>query len=286
MDFRKLCPLILEEEPLSKHTTMAVGGPAEFFALPATKQELTDLLTACPNARIIGNGSNLLCPDAGLRGMVISTLNMRALNRLDEKRITVESGALLPAAASFAWKLGLSGLEFASGIPGTIGGGLVMNAGAYEREMSDVVAESVYWSDGEHTLTEHDFAYRASVYESHPERVILSAVLTLTPEDPAVIRERMDNLTRRRREKQPIEWPSAGSAFKRPKDAYAAELIDRCGLKGVSIGGAAVSEKHAGFIINTGGATCDDVLRLMEQITETVFRIAGIRLEPEIRIEK
>lgn len=283
MDYRKLCPLILEEEPLSKHTTLSIGGPAEYFALPATARELTDLLTVCTDAHVIGNGSNLLCPDEGLRGMVISTLNIRALNRLDETHISADCGALLPAVASFAWKIGLGGMEFASGIPGTLGGGLVMNAGAYGGEMSGIVVESVYWHDGEHSLREHGFAYRSSIYEKQPERVILSAVLHLEPDDPVSIRERMDELSRRRRESQPIDWPSAGSAFKRPKEGYAAALIEQCGLKGVRVGGAVVSEKHTGFIINTGGATCDDVLRLMEQIIETVFRQTGIRLEPEIR---
>ncbi|MCL2030672.1 MAG: UDP-N-acetylmuramate dehydrogenase [Oscillospiraceae bacterium] len=284
MDYRKLCPLILEEEPLSRHTTMGVGGPAEFFAFPATARELTGLLDACPDARVLGNGSNVLCPDAGLRGMVISTLNMRALRRLDTTLLYAESGALLPAAAAFAWKLGLSGLEFASGIPGTAGGGLLMNAGAYGGQMSDVVAESVYWHGGEHVLEDHGFAYRTSVYGTRPERVILSVVLRLEPGDPASIRGRMDELTRLRREKQPVEWPSAGSVFKRPKDGYASALIEQCGLKGAREGGAAVSEKHAGFILNTGGATCADVLRLMERVTDTVYRETGIRLEPEVRV--
>ena len=288
MDYRKLCPLILEEEPLSRHTTLGIGGPAEFFALPATARELTGLLDACPDARVIGNGSNLLCPDAGLRGMLISTLNMRAMRRLDDTSVYAESGALLPAAAAFAWKLGLSGLEFASGIPGTVGGGLVMNAGAYGGEMAGLVSESVYLDrapkgTGEHTLTGHEFAYRTSVYAKHPERIVLSATLSLTPGDPASIRARMDELARRRKEKQPLEWPSAGSAFKRPKGGYASELIDRCGLRGCRAGGAAVSEKHAGFIVNTGGATCADIESLMEHIIETVYRETGVRLEPEIQ---
>ena len=283
MDYRKLCPLILEEEPLSKHTTLGVGGPAEFFALPDSTTELIDLLAVCPEARVIGNGSNLLCPDEGLRGMVISTLNMRSMRRLDETCLYAESGALLPAAAAFAWKLGLSGLEFASGIPGTLGGGILMNAGAYGGEMSSVVVESVYWRDGEHTVYEHMFDYRTSIYEAHPERVILSSVLRLSPGDPLAIRERMDELAHRRREKQPLEWPSAGSAFKRPAGGYADALIEQSGLKGANVGGAAVSEKHAGFVINKGGATCEDILRLMEHVAKTVFRETGVRLEPEIR---
>jgi UDP-N-acetylmuramate dehydrogenase len=262
---------------------MGIGGLADYFALPATANELTELLSVCPDARILGNGSNVLCPDAGLRGMVISTLNMRALRRLDDTRICAESGALLPALAAFAWKLGLTGLEFASGVPGTAGGGLMMNAGAYGGEMSDVVFESVYWHNGEHSLKDHGFSYRTSVYETHPERVILSVVLHLEPGDPAAIRGHMDDLARRRREKQPTEWPSAGSAFKRPEGGYAAALIDQCGLKGARVGGAAVSEKHAGFIINTGGATCSDVLTLMEHVSDTVYRKTGVRLEPEIK---
>ncbi|MDR1736227.1 MAG: UDP-N-acetylmuramate dehydrogenase [Oscillospiraceae bacterium] len=284
MDYKRLCPVVLEDEPLSKHTTIAIGGPAEYFALPALEKELTALLAACPDARIIGNGSNLLCPDAGLRGMVISTVNMRALTRLDETHILAECGALLPAAAAFAWKLGLAGLEFATGIPGTVGGGLVMNAGAYGGEMSGVVTESRFLRDGaQATQHEHAFRYRGSVYADDPGKTVLSAVFALTPDDPAEIRARMDDLSLRRREKQPTEWPSAGSAFKRPKDGFAAEIIEKCGLKGFRIGGAAISEKHAGFIINLGGASCDDVLRLLEHTASVVYKATGVELQPEIK---
>jgi UDP-N-acetylmuramate dehydrogenase len=263
-----------------------VGGLADYFALPATQEELVALLNECPNAIIIGNGSNLLFPDEGIRGLVISTLALRELTREGEYGLRAQAGALMPAIASFAQRIAFGGIEFVCGIPGTIGGGLVMNAGAYNGSLSDVIVESVYWDDGIHVETVHHFSYRHSVYTDAPQRKILSVLLQLKEGDPEAIASRIAWLTQKRKERQPIEWPSAGSAFKRPDGDFAARFIDECGLKGLRVGGAQVSEKHAGFIINTGNATCRDILGLIEKIQQEVQLQTGVLLEPEIHIIK
>ncbi len=283
MNWQKICSDVRFDEPMNKHTTFGVGGPADVFLRPHGKAELLACLNACPDALVIGNGSNLLVADDGIRGTVISTVMAREIARVGEHGISAECGVLLSALAGFAWRLGLGGLEFSAGIPGTVGGALSMNAGAYNHEISEVVSSSANWRpDGELNLTEHGFGYRASVYRQDPLLVALSATFLLTPDDSLSIRARMDDFSQRRREKQPFEWPSAGSAFKRPPGHYAGELIEQCGLKGLQIGGARVSEKHAGFIINAGGATCDDIVRLIAHIQQTVQRQAGVSLEPEI----
>ena len=280
------------EEPMSRHTSFRIGGPAKRMAFPASAEQMVLLVSfaAAHGARplVIGNGTNLLAPDEGLDRLVIDT--SAAMNRLEAEMDTVmaEAGVTLARLADFACKQGLTGLEFAHGIPGTVGGGVCMNAGAYDGEMK-LVAESVtvlFPEEGVRTLAgeEMDFGYRHSLLSDHPEAVVLSAVFRLKPGDPAAIREKMRDLMARRKASQPLEWPSAGSTFKRPAGYYAGTLIDQCGLKGLTVGGAQVSEKHAGFIINTGGATFADVTELIRQVQERVLTEKGVRLEPEVRI--
>ena len=279
-----------EQEPMSRHTTFRVGGPAALMALPRTEEEvLTVVRTAhelgvCPI--YVGNGSNLLASDAGIDGFVVKLSD--GFNQIyhEGTQIIAEGGALLSRIASYAQKNGLSGLEFAHGIPGTLGGAVTMNAGAYGGEMVQVVKEVRYLNQqGEvcvATVEECEFSYRHSVFVDG-SKLIVSAVFELQPKDPAEIQAVMDDLMSRRKEKQPLEYPSAGSTFKRPEGYFAAALIDQCGLKGFSVGGAQVSEKHAGFVVNKGGATCNDILELMDQVKKCVFDKTGVTLEPEVK---
>ena len=281
------------DEPMGRHTSFRIGGPARRMAFPERGEQLVLLLShaiAC-GARplVIGNGTNLLCPDRGLDRLVIDT--SAALNRVESAgpdTVTAEAGASLARAADFACRQGLTGLEFAHGIPGTVGGAVCMNAGAYGGEMAQVVREATLLlpEEGIRTLTgaEMAFGYRRSFLTDHPDAVVLRAEFQLSPGDPAAIRQRMRELMERRRASQPLEFPSAGSTFKRPEGYYAGTLIDQCGLKGLTVGGAQVSEKHAGFVINRGGATCADVLALIEEVQKRVWEARGARLEPEVRI--
>ncbi len=283
-----------EEEPMSRHTSFRVGGPARRMAFPKSGEQLVLLLSFAGEcgARplIIGKGTNLLAPDEGLDRLVIDT--SAGLNRIESggspDTIVAEAGAPLARLADFACKQGLTGLEFAHGIPGTVGGAVCMNAGAYGGEMKQVVqgVSVLFPEEGVKFLSneEMDFGYRRSLLSDHPDAVVLSAVFRLTPGDPAAIRESMRDLMARRRASQPLEWPSAGSTFKRPAGYFAGTLIDQCGLKGLTVGGAQVSGKHAGFIINKGGATAADVTALIAQVQERVFERTGVRLEPEVRI--
>jgi UDP-N-acetylmuramate dehydrogenase len=278
------------DEPMSGHTTFRVGGPAKLMALPKTEEEL---VTAVRLARehgveplLIGNGSNVLVDDAGLDAFVIQTCPGLSWCQTDGTRLSAGSGILMAALAAQAARHALTGLEFAHGIPGTLGGGVTMNAGAYDGEMRQVV-ESVRALDrcGEiitFSAQKCEFSYRHSAF-SDGTYLILSATVKLTEGDPAAIRARMAELMARRKEKQPLEYPSAGSTFKRPEGHFAAALIDQCGLKGLSVGGAQVSAKHAGFIINTGTATCKDILDLMDAVRERVYRETGVELEPEVK---
>ena len=288
-DLRMAC-----DEPMSRHTSFRIGGPARRMAFPERGEQLVLLLDhaiAC-GARplVIGNGTNLLCPDAGLDRLVIDT--SAGLNRVEAGdapgELTAEAGVPLARLADFACRQGLTGLEFAHGIPGTVGGAVCMNAGAYGGEMGQVVqgAAVLFPEEGVRYLPGPalDFGYRRSFLTDHPDAVVLRAEFCLTPGDPAAIRGRMKELLEKRRASQPLEFPSAGSTFKRPEGYYAGTLIDQCGLKGLTVGGAQVSEKHAGFVINRGGATCADVKELIRQIQERVFAQAGVRLEPEVRI--
>lgn len=277
-------------EPLSRHTSFKIGGPAEVFALPKSTDELSRLLVWAGEAGItpgvLGSGTNVLAPDRGRPGLVICTRNCtEPLERLDETHIRCAAGVSMARLATFAAGLGLSGLEFAHGIPGSVGGGLYMNAGAYGGEMKQVVVRTRYLDmAGEHHYLEgeaQEFTYRRSAFTGKPW-IITEAEFCLTPEDPQKIREKMQELMGKRKASQPLELPSAGSTFKRPVGGYAAALIDQAGLKGLQIGGAAVSTKHAGFVVNLGGATQEDVIRLIAEVQRRVLESSGIALEPEV----
>ncbi len=292
--FREKFPdtVLLFEEPLSEHTSFRIGGPCEILAFPQSTGEMGDLLRAAKQAGIepafLGAGTNVLARDEGRRGLVICTKDsLKGIERTGETTIRAEAGVSMARLANFAQSLGLNGLAFAHGIPGTVGGGLMMNAGAYGGEMKQVSAATEFMTlDGEpetYSGEAQEFSYRHSAF-SEKKGVILAGTFALTPGDPEKIREEMRTLAQKRRASQPLELPSAGSTFKRPQGGYAAALIDQAGLKGLCIGGAAVSEKHAGFVVNLGGATAADVLALIREIRRRVLETSGILLEPEIRL--
>lgn len=279
------------DEPMAKHTSFRIGGPARRMAFPKTREQLVVLAGLLQEAGIepllLGNGTNLLVADEGLDTVVINTsAQLSRVEQTGECELTADAGISLCQLALFAWKQGLAGLAFAHGIPGTLGGGVVMNAGAYGGELKDVIADvTALYPDGVRTLTadEMGFSYRHSAFSSG-EGIVLGAKLKLEPGDPNAIKAKMDELMARRKASQPLEFPSAGSTFKRPPGHYAGPLIESCGLKGARIGGAEVSCKHAGFVVNAGGATCADVLALMEKVQKTVFDTYGVLLEPEVKI--
>jgi UDP-N-acetylmuramate dehydrogenase len=268
------------------------GGPAELLVEPAGGEQIAGVLKAANDCGaglfILGNGTNVLFPDEGYKGAVMHVKEgLEQIRLVDDTTIECQSGASLQALARFALEAGLSGLEFAYGIPGSVGGGVAMNAGAYGGELKDcctlVHHVTSNGKPGSFTAKEADFSYRHSAYRDNG-CVITGAVFALAKGDKADIKAKMDDFMRRRREKQPLELPSAGSTFKRPEGGYASELIDRCGLKGKRIGGAMVSEKHAGFIVNTGGATSADILALIAEIQNIVQEKTGVLLEPEVKI--
>jgi UDP-N-acetylmuramate dehydrogenase len=279
---------------MSRHTSFHIGGPAKRMAFPDSGEQVVTLLEVAEDcgARplVIGNGTNLLVVDEGLDRLVIDTT--QGLNRLEvgpeANTIRAEAGVSLAHLADFACKQGLTGLEFAHGIPGTLGGAVCMNAGAYGGEMKQVAqsAEVLFPGQGIRTLSceELDLGYRHSLLTDCPETVVLSAVVALSPGNPEAIRETMRDLMSRRKASQPLEYPSAGSTFKRPAGYFAGTLIDQCGLKGLTVGGAQVSEKHAGFLINRGGATFADVIGLICQVQQRVLAETGVQLEPEVKI--
>lgn len=280
------------EEPLAKHTSFRIGGGAEIMAFPKNREELAKILKSSAflgcKPKILGAGTNILAPDEGIRGLVICLKDcMAGMERLDETHIRVAAGVTMTRAAMFAANLGLSGMEFAHGIPGTVGGGVYMNAGAYGGEIGDI-CESVEVMEENGDVSVRDCArmaltYRHSILEEEGG-IVLAATFRLTPGDSEEIREKMRELQRKRSASQPLDLPSAGSAFKRPVGGYAAALIDQAGLKGYQVGGAAISTKHAGFAVNLGGATAEDVKNLLCQVAEKVYEHSGIRLDPEIRI--
>ena len=273
---------------MDRHTSFRIGGPAALMALPATREEAVLCVRTAAELGVepffMGNGSNLLVADRGVDRFIVKTANLRRCE-VEGNSITADSGVTLARLAVFAREQGLTGLEFAHGIPGTLGGAVTMNAGAYGGEMAQVVRQvTVLTKDGEvETLYSFDFGYRRSVF-SDGSRMILGAKMELAPGEWEPIAARMEELAAQRQSKQPLEWPSAGSMFKRPEGYFAAALIDQCGLKGFTVGGAQVSEKHAGFVINKDNATAKDVLDLMAFIRETVQREHGVTLEPEVRI--
>ena len=280
------------DEPLSKHTSFRIGGPAELMAFPKNGDELAKILKTAAvmgeKPRILGAGTNILAPDDGVKGLVICLKDcLNGIEQIGETTIRVMAGVTMTRAAVFAAKHGLSGLEFAHGIPGTVGGGVYMNAGAYGGEIKDICkCVTVMDPKGEYrvlTANEMAFSYRHSRLMDAPG-IVISAEFSLTPADSAVINGQMQLLMNKRGASQPLDYPSAGSAFKRPVGGYAAALIEQAGLKGLRIGNAGVSEKHSGFIVNLGGATAEDVKGLLDLVARRVFEKTGIRLEPEIRI--
>lgn len=283
---------VLEHEPMARHTTMRVGGPAEILFSPASEGELLFAVREAKRAgapfRIIGNGSNLLVLDGGLPGLTIRLGEAFSKISVDGNRIRAQAGALLSRVAAAARDASLTGLEFASGIPGSAGGGMAMNAGAYGGQLSDVF-EGCRALDPETGIisalgpAEMALGYRESAALSRG-LIVTEAAFRLTAGDRSAIQAKMDDLSARRREKQPLNLPSAGSTFKRPEGYFAGALIEQAGLKGVRVGGACVSEKHAGFVVNDRNATARDVLDLIRLVQARVLEHSGVRLETEVRI--
>lgn len=292
---RERCPELelRRDEPMSRYTTFRIGGPAALMALPRWVSEAQMVLRAAHELGIepfvLGNGSNLLVADEGYPGFVVKLTGEFEEIREVDRRLEAGSACLLSRLSNALVGRGLTGLEFASGIPGSVGGAVTMNAGAYGGEMAQVL-EEVTFLDEEGELrtipaSECGFGYRKSIFSGR-RCLILRACFRLEQGDGSVIKARMDELAARRREKQPLEYPSAGSMFKRPPGHFAAALIDQCGLKGLAVGGAQVSEKHAGFVVNRGGATCADVLELVRRVREEVLRQTGVELEMEVKVLK
>ena len=285
---------LLEHEPMSQHSSFRIGGPVRALAAPSDVTSLTKLCSVLKQNHIapmmLGNGTNILFPDEGLdQVFLVSTEKLTKMFLLPDGALYAEAGVSLSKLASFAQQNGLAGLEFASGIPGTVGGGTIMNAGAYGGELKDVIESVVCLYVPEQRLYELSneqcaFAYRTSLFKRMGGCLILSVVFRLEKGEGEAIAAKMRELNERRRDKQPLDLPSAGSAFKRPEGYYAAALIDEVGLKGYTVGGAQVSEKHAGFVVNRGGATSHDVYELLMHVRNTVYREKGVELEPEIII--
>lgn len=279
------------EVSMKNYTSFKVGGPVELFLSPEDAGQTAKLVRFCEKEEIpvfvLGKGSNLLVSDRGIKGAVIYTGKQCGISLVDENTVRAQSGASLAQLCTFALENSLSGLEFAYGIPGTVGGAVFMNAGAYGGEMKDVLLNSEYVStdgtSGELDNEAMELSYRHSAYENS-NLVITAASVRLAPADRNEIKSTMNDILARRKEKQPLEYPSAGSTFKRPEGNFAGALIEQCGLKGVSVGGAQVSEKHAGFIINRGGATAADILSLIKHVQARVKAQTGVSLETEIRL--
>ena len=281
---------VFTEEAMSQHTTFKIGGPADYFLMPDKGEDVGRVIKICKEKEIpyfiLGNGSNLLVGDGGYRGAVIQIYRNMSSVTVEGNEITAQAGALLSAVAAAAKNASLTGFEFAGGIPGTIGGAVVMNAGAYGGEMKDVLTEvTVMNAEGDiFTLPteELELGYRTSIIKT-AGYIVLEAKIRLKEGDPEVIRETMKDLTIRRTTKQPLEYPSAGSTFKRPEGYFAGKLIMDSGLAGYQVGGAQVSEKHCGFVINAGDATARDVRTLMDNVREIVYKKYGVTLEPEVK---
>lgn len=292
---RERCPELelRRDEPMSRHTTFRIGGPAALMALPGSMEQVQASVKAARELGIepffLGNGSNLLAADEGYPGFVLKPGG--EFDRIRAAGGGLEAGAavLLSRLSKGALERSLTGLEFAGGIPGSVGGAVTMNAGAYGGEIAQVLESVDFLDEAGEVCTlpasECGLGYRKSVF-SDRKCLILKARFRLEPGDPAAIKARMDELAAKRKEKQPLEYPSAGSMFKRPPGHFAAALIDQCGLKGLTVGGAQVSAKHAGFVVNRGGATCADVLELVRQVQERVLRNTGVELEMEVKVLK
>ena len=288
---KKISPHILENEPMSNHTSFKIGGNADMFVSVKSEKELSELLVFARENGIVvtvmGNGSNMLVSDKGIRGLVIQIGSEMTDVKIDGETVWAEAGVLMSKLASVVLRENLSGFETLSGIPGTLGGGIYMNAGAYGGEIKDVVSKVTYVDEqgNMHTVTgkECDFSYRHSIF-CDGGKYIVSAELLFRKGDYDEIKAAMADYNKRRSDKQPLAMPSAGSTFKRPDGYFAAKLIQDAGLMGYSIGGAAVSEKHAGFVVNKGGASAKDVLELINHIQKTVREKFGVELEPEVRL--
>ena len=288
---RAIAPQTLENEPMSQHTTFKIGGPADYFVSVRTEKQLQELIefAHCEDLPcfVMGNGSNLLVSDSGIRGLVIELGKEFCEIKADGTRIYAQAGAMLSRVASFAMNNCLSGMEEISGIPGTLGGAVYMNAGAYGGEISTLI-EAVNYLDSDGKIKtvrgdECEFGYRTSIFEKG-DKVVVSAVISLSKGNQDEIKAKMADYTCRRKTKQPLQYPSGGSTFKRPEGHFAGALIEEAGLKGFSIGGAQISELHAGFVINKGGATASDVLAVVRHAQETVWEKFGVRLETEIKL--
>lgn len=286
---------VLCDEPMANHTSFRIGGPAKRMAFPTETEQVVLLVSFARELGVtpllMGNGTNLLVSDQGIDGLVINTKEMdKVTTGENEGEIVAQAGASLTRTALFAMENGLAGLEFAHGIPGSVGGGISMNAGAYGGEMKDVLAGAaiLFPEEGVKYLTceELHLSYRHTIINERPEAVVLYGVFRLAKGDKAEIKAKMDELMSRRKGSQPLEYPSAGSFFKRPAGHFAGALIEQADCKGLTVGGAQVSQKHAGFLINTGHATCSDVLALMETVQKRVYAMHGVSLEPEVRIIK
>ena len=282
---------ITTDEPMDRHTSFKIGGPADYFAAPRTQEQITGLLSFCEREGLpyflMGNGSNLLVGDEGFRGLIIQLWRNFSQITMNGNVITAQAGAMLSAVAKRAALEGLTGMEFASGIPGTIGGAAVMNAGAYGGEMRQIV-RSVTMITADHSLTEKnneemEFGYRTS-YAQKNNCIILGARIELESGEMDQIMEKIEDLRMQRVLKQPLDLPSAGSTFKRPAGYFAGKLIMDAGLRGFTVGGAQVSEKHCGFVVNRGGATAADVCALMREVRRRVKEMSGVELEPEVRM--
>lgn len=280
---------VLRDEPMSKHTSLKIGGPADIFVKVTSVEELKYIINLAKEREtpltVVGNGTNLLVKDKGIRGITVK-LDFKDIN-ISGEEIEVGAGVQLPVLAKLAYENSLSGLEFASGIPGTVGGAVKMNAGAYGGEFKDIVIETTYLDNELNLKTisnnEHKFSYRHSIFNDTDD-IIISTKIKLNKARQEDIKNIMQENTTKRKEKQPIDYPNAGSIFKRKNEYIAAEIIDKCELKGYNIGDAYVSEKHAGFIVNKGKATAEDVLKLIKHIKETVKKKYDIDLELEIKI--
>lgn len=293
-EFKKMGITFYCNEPLAQHTSFQIGGPADLFCTPSSIAQLADIIRICKknNVRyyLLGNGSNLLFSDSGFRGVVISTTTIAPELVVDETGfITADAGRSLKEICEAAAEHSLTGLEFAYGIPGSLGGAVYMNAGAYGGEMKDVLYSVDCIDDAGEIRTlplcELELGYRTSIFE-RTGWCVLRAKIQLKKGDASQIHQTMSDLMQRRKDKQPLEYPSAGSAFKRPVGAFAGGLIDQCGLRGFQVGGAAISQKHCGFIVNMGNATCQNVLDLANQVSEIVEKQTGFKLEKEIRVVK
>ena len=294
--YKQLCKIsgeenVLRDEPMKKHTTFRIGGPADYFVTVQSKDEIREILLLCKREQIpyyiLGNGSNLLVSDAGYRGVIIQLYRNYGEITAEGNMIRAKAGALLSQIAAAAKNASLTGFEFAGGIPGTLGGAVVMNAGAYGGEMKDILKEVTVMTEKGEILTlpaeELEMGYRTSIIKKKGY-LVLGAVIVLEQGEQEVIKARMKELTEQRVSKQPLEYPSAGSTFKRPEGYFAGKLIMDAGLRGYAVGDAQVSEKHCGFVINRGNATAAEILQLMKDVQERVKKQSGVTLEPEVKM--